>query len=321
MFSPEGYHALTQGAGFVRRTDRGVLSVEGPDRLTWLQGLVTNDVEALPVGGVCDAAYLTPQGRMLTDLRVVNQADRTLLEVPASLAASLAARLDALLFAEDARIADISDRLRVVEVHGPLAHESTAGDARFLRDDRYGVAGYCAFLADADLGPLLESLRSRGVVAVSLETLDVVRVEAGRPAFLVDMDEHTIPLEAGIEDRAISFTKGCYVGQEVIIRVMHRGGGRVAKKLVGVRLNTTSDRWPSKGDVIVSGARDIGVLTSVVWSPALAAAIALGYVHRDFVEPGTAVAVRPTFGEFSGEISALPFLSRHNSQTRALAKE
>ena len=93
-------------------------------------------------------------------------------------------------------------------------------------------------MAAADAGPLVVRMSSQGAAETTLETLDVLRVEAGRPAFLIDMDEHTIPLEAGIEDRAISFTKGCYVGQEVIVRVMHRGQGRVAKKLVGLLLAT-----------------------------------------------------------------------------------
>src|SRR5687768_9603646 len=106
MFSPEGYRALTEAAGVVKRGDRGVLVVTGSDRLTWLQGLVTNDVAALPIGGICDAAYLTPQGRMISDMRVVNEAERTLLDVPATLAESLHNRLDGLLFSEDAQIVD-----------------------------------------------------------------------------------------------------------------------------------------------------------------------------------------------------------------------
>ena len=109
------------------------------------------------------------------------------------------------------------------------------------------------------------------------------------PLFHRDMDEDTIPLEAGIEPRAISFTKGCYVGQEVIIRVMHRGHGRVARKLVGLAID--ADRVPASEALIHAGDREIGRVTSATWSPALNRPIALGYVHRDFVEPGTRVAV------------------------------
>jgi folate-binding protein YgfZ len=149
-------------------------------------------------------------------------------------------------------------------------------------------------------------LKSSGAEDGSLETLDVVRVEAGRPAFLVDMDEHTIPLEAGLEDRAISFTKGCYVGQEVIVRVMHRGQGRVAKKLVGLQL--AAGDLPLADATIAAGDRDIGRVTSAVWSPTLERAVALGYVHRDFTDPGTTVIVKSASSPIEATVVTLPFV-------------
>jgi folate-binding protein YgfZ len=307
MFSEEGYRALTTGAGVVRRGDRGVLTVSGPDRLTWLQGLVTNDVTALPVKGVCYAAYLTAQGRMITDLRVINLADRTLLDVPAPLAASLQARLDALLFSEDAAIADSSRDLTIVDVHGPLAINVVEGlDA--VRDDAFDLPGFSAVVAPHGADALIAELVGRDAIETTLETLDVVRIEAGRPAFLVDMDEHTIPLEAGLEERAISFSKGCYIGQEIIVRVTQRGGGRVAKKLVGLRL--AKSELPKAGDTIRVGDRPIGRLTSVAWSPAISAAVALGYVHRDFAAPGTSVEVDGRAGTVAATVTALPFVPR-----------
>jgi folate-binding protein YgfZ len=243
MFSYEGYQAFRHGAGVVRRGDRALLAVTGPDRLSWLQGLLTNDVAALPVGGVCDAAYLTPQGRLITDLRVLHLDDRTLLDVPASLAAGLAAKLDGLLFSEDAQIADLSAQLTEIDLHGP--HSLAVRDAQsallgehataVFADDPFGVPGFTIIAVRDRADAIVHGLAAAGAVEATLATLDVVRVEAGRPAFLVDMDEHTLPLEANLEARAISFTKGCYVGQEVIIRVMHRGQGRVAKRLVGLR--------------------------------------------------------------------------------------
>jgi folate-binding protein YgfZ len=141
---------------------------------------------------------------------------------------------------------------------------------------------------------------------VTLDTLDVVRVEAGRPAFLVDMDEHTIPLEAGLEERAISFTKGCYIGQEVIVRVMHRGQGRVAKKLVGLRLD--GRKVPPSRATVLAGDREIGRVTSAVWSPSLDAAIALGYVHRDFLTAGTSVSVGNASAAVAATVTSLPFV-------------
>jgi folate-binding protein YgfZ len=117
------------------------------------------------------------------------------------------------------------------------------------------------------------------------------------------MQEETIPLEAGIEDRAISLTKGCYVGQEIIIRILHRGHGRVARKLVGLSF-AEGTGVPEAGAVITSGTREIGSVTSAADSPALGRPVALGYVHRDFVEPGTSVAVAGV----PAHVAALPFV-------------
>jgi folate-binding protein YgfZ len=313
MFSEEQYRALTEGAGVVKRADRGILTVTGPDRLTWLQGLVTNDVASLPVGGVCDAAYLTPQGRMITDMRVVNLIDRTLLDVPAPLAAALHSRLEALLFSEDAQIVDSSLEMVIIDVHGPAAPMLTEG-RQMIRDDAFDLPGFSAFVAARQAGPLVDELVIRGGVKTTLETLDVVRIEAGRPVFLVDMDEHTIPLEAGLEQRAISFTKGCYVGQEVIVRVTQRGGGRVAKRLVGLKLSKAE--LPKSGDPISADGREIGRLTSVTWSPALASGIALGYVHRDYVAPATSVTVVHGATTISASVSPLPFVVRKTTISR-----
>jgi folate-binding protein YgfZ len=127
------------------------------------------------------------------------------------------------------------------------------------------------------------------------------------------MDEHTIPLEAGIETRAISFTKGCYVGQEVIIRVLHRGQGRVARRLAGL-LGRAADGPLARGMRIESGSKAVGSITSAVESPRLGRPIALGYVHRDSAEPGTELQVA---AEAAGSaprtvtVVAIPFSEIH----------
>jgi len=147
-----------------------------------------------------------------------------------------------------------------------------------------------------------------GATVVGPEALHAARIEAGYPLFGIDMTDDTIPLEAGIDQRAISFTKGCFVGQEVVIRVLHRGGGRVVKKLVGFKLTTTPDGRPSagppfKGAKVFSGEREIGVLTSVATSPRFGV-IALGYVHRDFTSPGADVQI----GGHPATVVALPMV-------------
>lgn len=270
MFSLDGYRALRTDGGVVRRTDRAVLAVTGTERASWLQGLVTNDVASLAPGDSRYAAYLTPQGRMVTDLNVVARPDRLLLDVPAPLAAQLREKLDSLIFAEDAQVLDQSQALEIWTAIAP--GEPSGGPLSDVIVD----AGQPHGLAYPE---------------ISFNTFEVVRIERGIPRFLADMDTDTIPLEAGIEDRAISFTKGCYVGQEVIVRVTHRGGGRVAKKLVRWRAEPSAAIVPMAGARIFAETKDIGRVTSAAFSPAQEVVVGLGYVHRDFVNPGTELTV------------------------------
>lgn len=265
MFSLQSYQEVQARGGVVRRTDRGVVAVAGADRTAWLQGLLTNDVSNLAEGEPVYAAYLTPQGRMITDMHVVASGDRILLDVPATLAAPLRARLDALIFSEDVQVSDESARVGVW----------TVVQADTLREV------VAATLPDA----------YRDLPVIDLDTFDVIRIERGVPRFLVDMFDDTIPLEAGIEDRAISFTKGCYVGQEIIVRVTHRGGGRVAKKLVRWIADESAQVVPLADARIEAGGKDVGKVTSAAFSPARSRVIGLGYVQRDVAEPGTAVAI------------------------------
>jgi folate-binding protein YgfZ len=144
-------------------------------------------------------------------------------------------------------------------------------------------------------------------IEVTLDALDVLRLEAGVPRFLVDMSDETIPLEAGIEDRAISFTKGCYVGQEIIVRVTTRGGGRVARKLVGLVAPGTPAPIP-EGSPVYAGDRAVGRITSSAISPRRGDVIALGYAHRDFTEPGTSLEIDANGERRPVIVHALPFV-------------
>ena len=265
MFSLEGYQAVTANDGVVRRVDRGVLAVTGADRVSWLQGLLTNDVEALKDGESQYSAYLTPQGRMITDVTVFARGERLLLDVPLSLAATLRDKLDGLIFSEDAKVTDESARLFVWTV---------------IRKDSFIQA----------IGETIPD-EFASLTEITMDTFDVIRIERGVPRFLADMSDDTIPLEAGIEDRAISFSKGCYVGQEVIVRVTHRGGGRVAKKLVQWIGDESADIVPLPESRISSFDKDIGRVTSAAFSPNVNRVVGLGYVHRDYTASGTEVTV------------------------------
>jgi folate-binding protein YgfZ len=164
------------------------------------------------------------------------------------------------------------------------------------------VPGFCIYVEAGLAAELERALVLVGAVSADPTVIEVARVESGYPLFGVDMTSDTIPLEAGIESRAISLSKGCYVGQEVIIRVLHRGHGRVAKRLVALRVE---GGVPVVGSRIFADDREIGAVTSAVDSPRLGA-IALGYVHRDFVSPGTKVGVDTASGRAPALVSDRP---------------
>ncbi len=330
------YHALRRSAGIVDRSGRGRLLLTGSDRRSYLQGLLSNDIVALSAGGGCYATYLTAQGRMIADMRVFELGEALLVDLDGSLAPAVADRWSQFIFSEDVQVQDISSSTAQIGLYGPHAAEAlgaalAAGatprevaDARLLRalpvysnargsfrtapvtviaSDDIGVLGFDVVLPVEQKEDFASCLRTGGTADVTGAAAEVCRIEGGRPLFLTDMQQDTIPLEAGIEDRAISLTKGCYVGQEIIIRVLHRGHGRVARKLVGLMLDPGASA-PARGAAIASGTREIGAVTSSVDSPALGRSVALGYVHRDFVEPGTAVAI----AGIPASVAALPFI-------------
>jgi tRNA-modifying protein YgfZ len=314
MFSLDQYAAAHSSAVIGGHAWCGTVALTGADRGSFLHGLLTNDIAALTTGGGTYAAYLTPQGRMISDMRVIETGDRMLLGVNRPGAAPLAERLNALVFSEDVQAVDVTAELADVGVHGPTAATiiehatgiSVAGLAgqysnlthawsgsterlTIVRDDAFGVPGFSIYVRHSDHITLRQMLARSGAVSAEDETLDSLRIEAGRPRFGTDMNNDTIPLEAGIEDRAISFTKGCYVGQEVIIRVMHRGHGRVARRLV--RLVLSGSGVPDRGDTIFAGDAPVGEITSAAHSPKAGAPLAFGYVHRDHTSPGTELRV------------------------------
>ena len=331
MTLQDDYRAIQEGAAIGAVARRGQLAVAGKDRASYLQGLLTNDIAALAPGSGCYAAWLTPQGRMLTDMHVLQSDSMILLDVPLDRAAATLERLDQFLFSEDVQLASLVDSLASVWVHGPAAArvlEQVLGEAGcadwpdyrhahvsfgetpavLVRIDQLGVPGFCVYVERARQDALVAAMTAAGAVVVDPAVIETARIEAGYPVFDVDMTEDTIPLEAGIEDRAISQTKGCYVGQEIIIRVLHRGGGRVARRLVGLRIEGAV---PARGAKLVSGDREVGFVTSGSESPSLGA-IALGYVHRDFVAPGTALEVIDADRRERVTVSTRPFTERRS---------
>ncbi len=322
----QDFAAIREGAAVGSLSPRLQVAVAGRDRAEYLQGLLTNDIVALAPGTGCYAAWLSPQGRMLTDMHVLQSGGMILLDLPAATTVATVERLDQFIFSEDVTVGSMADALSGVWVHGPAAaaalerslegargvgewkdyqhaqFEHEGQPVSVARIDQLGVPGYCVYVERAREARLLAALQTAGATVVDGGALEAARIESGYPLFGVDMNETTIPLEAGIEQRAVSFTKGCYVGQEIIIRVLHRGGGRVARKLVAMRIDGAP---ASAGARLFVGDRAIGEVTSAAESPDRGS-IALGYVHRDFTAAGTAIEVEMASGRARAVVDERP---------------
>jgi len=321
----EEYRIISSGAGWSDRSARGRLRFEGPDALTFLQALLTNDVATLVRGEGRYSAYLAPNGRMVADIELLHRGDWVLGRVAPAVAPSLAARFDGLIFAENLRVVDVSASLYELALVGERAADLIS---RAFGIDRNALStlpessqldwasGFAARSGGAPLpvfslyGPAderdaaIRRLEDHGASEITGELVEALRVMAGRPAWGAELTEQVIPLEAGLLDRAINTTKGCYVGQEIIIRMLHRGGGRVAKRLVMLQIEPpaaddrdldSSTATPAPGATLVDAAgASIGMLTSVASSPTSSGLIALGYLRDDRATLGATVTIAGT---------------------------
>lgn len=306
------YRAVTEACGLLDRSERGKLALTGAGAREFLQGQVTNDVEALEPGTGCYAAFLTPKGKMLGDLRILATEDELLLDTERSTLQALFNMIRRYSIGYEVELHKRTLERGLVSLLGPQAGSLSAapdlGEAQEHTHRMTDVAGMSVrairtdtgidLLCDAaDTDRLLEGLAERGAIAVSEAVAECLRVERGRPRYGVDLDESVIPQEAGLNQRAVSFTKGCYVGQETVARLHYKG--KPNRHLRGLRLAALA----RTGDPVVWQERPVGRLGSVADSPRLGP-IALTLLRRE-VDPGSTVAV----GEeaIPGEVVELPF--------------
>jgi len=304
------YRIIPAGAGWAPKSARGRLRFTGRDRVSFLQALLTNEIAALEPNAGTYALYLTPQGRIIADLHVFVRPDSVLADVPVEISADLASTFDRLIFSEDVHAADASAGIAQLSVMGanaaaalsaslgldeasvrslPLWSQLDIPGGFVARTDDADAGSWDVLIAAASAGDLLAALGRTGAAEISEDVVETLRIEAARPRMGVDMTVETIPLEAGLLDRAISQTKGCYVGQEVIIRILHRGAGRVARRLVQIQFDAGLAEVPPAGAVLSAGDAATGHITSACWSPKFGRPVALGYVHRDHAEAGREV--------------------------------
>jgi folate-binding protein YgfZ len=308
----EEYRIAAAGAAWIERAARGRLRFVGADAASFLQALLTNDVLHLTKGQGVYATYLTPQGRTIADIEVLQRDDALLGIVPDDMGPALAERFDRLVFSEDVAVTDESGAWTEIAVTGgqaaglvaaALAMDSAAltslpelsqidsGSGFVVRGGDSPWPMFRVTVPAADRDRTVQAIESAGVRAMSESLAETLRVEAGRPVWGRELTSDTIPLEAGLLDRAISTSKGCYVGQEIIIRILHRGGGRVAKRLMKLVFDPDVTEPPAAGAVVTAAGHTVGHVTSAVFSPASNRVIALAYVHRDASEVGTTLAI------------------------------
>jgi folate-binding protein YgfZ len=317
------WRAAREGAAVYAAGFRTFIAATGDDRVSFLQGMLTNDVKALAVGQGVYAAFLTVQGKVVSDLRVYALPDRLLLDVVKWRRAPFEAALEKFIVADDIELA-ASEQQPLLGLEGPLAR-TLAGQALGLTDlPRTPYAHVRAsfegepllVIAASELErdglllcgpptsapPLFAALLEAGAQPLGMQGLDILRVEAGVPWPGIDMDESTLMMETGRE-AALSFTKGCYLGQETVERIAARG--HVNRLLTGVVLD--GDVLPPRGAKLFADEREVGHVTSPVRSEALGRVIGLAMVQRKHATPGERLAVETGGASTTAIVSPPPF--------------
>jgi folate-binding protein YgfZ len=307
----DDYRVITERCGLLDRSECGKLALTGASAKEFLQGQVTNDVEALESGSGCYAAFLTPKGKMLGDLRILDTGDELLLDCERDALQELFNMIRRFSIGFDVELHKRTLERGLLSLLGPGSDATVAGvPASEHAHVVTSVGGVSVRAVRSDIGIDLlcdagevervgAALLDAGALAVSADAAEVLRIEHGRPRYGIDLDDTVIPQEAGLNERAVSFTKGCYVGQETVARLYYRG--KPNRHLRGLRLSAAAPA----GAVLTLGEREVGQLTSVADSPVLGP-IALAIVRRE-AEPGATVGVGS--GELSAEVVELPFVN------------
>ena len=324
--SQSEYSAVRDTAGLIDLSARGRILVSGSEAAMFLNGLITNDVKTLPVNSWMPAAFANVQGRLLAVVRVIHREDGFLIDTEQVTRETVINLLEKFTLAGDFKVADLTDSTALFSVQGPKAAEvvrATLGEAAavthreqvrsaplndrsatLIRATHTAEDGFDLFIERDGAATLHHGLTGAGATTVSDHTFETLRIEAGVPRYGIDMDENNVVTETNLDD-AVSFTKGCYLGQEIIVRIKHRG--HVAKKLTGIVLGGAPSA-PRSAQIVSTDGKEIGRVTSSIFSPRLECAVALGYVKYDYLAAGTEVKVFANDGEIKATVTELPFV-------------
>src|SRR3569833_2290178 len=338
---PAEHAALRASAGVLDLSFRSRICLTKTERVRFLHCQGMNDVNRLRAGEGCYAAIATAKGKMESDVNIYALQDELLLDFEPGLTQKISERLEKFIVSDDVQVVDVAALYGLLSVQGPKAGEvikalgvfielpakefqsvkisdSMLGEIYLVNQSRVsgpGTAGvspasFDLFIPTDSLGAVADKLiaaaKSVGGRACGCDALEIARIEAGIPRYGLDMDESNIPLECGIESRAVSYKKGCYIGQEVINRI--HSIGHVNKELRGLRLADDLKNLPARGDKLFHEGKEIGYVTSAVRSSALNANIALGYVRREVNATGADLILRSAVGDSKAVVTELPFV-------------
>jgi folate-binding protein YgfZ len=314
------FHALVSGSGVYDLSSRAKISLTGGDRVRWLNGMVTNNIRDLEGGRGVYAFLLNPQGHILGDLYAYNRGESLLVDTGQSQVEKILAVFDKYIIMDDVEIANVGDQLTAVGIAGLKSRETlqAAGfevpdlkplqfvgttwqeiGVTLVRGDNLPVESFELLLAPGDTARVSEALIKVGAKPVGTAALDLLRIAAGIPRYGVDIRERDLPQETD-QERALNFSKGCYVGQEIVERIRSRG--QVRRKFTGFEIE---GQLPAVGSKIQVDGKDVGEITSAASLPAAGGErrLALGYIRREAATPGKLVEA----GGSAASVSNLPF--------------
>jgi folate-binding protein YgfZ len=306
-----GYEALRENAAWIDLSGRGLIRASGEDRARLLHAMTTNHVQQLQAGQGCYAFFLTAQGRILADVNILALSDHLLLDTEPETADKVYRHLDHYIIADDVKLENLTDQWAAIGVEGPKAIEAVSAvgapapetgyswspwqNGLIARISATGATGFRIFTPSSDRPQLITRLESNGLPAATPDAVNIVRLENGKPRYGDDITEGHLPQETQ-QMHGLHFSKGCYLGQEIVERVRSRG--HVNRLLKPLRI--AANEAPPPGAKVVVQGKEIGEITSAAYSPALGCVVALGYIRAEHARPDVAVDV----GGASGQIAA-----------------
>ena len=307
-----GYAALRNGAAWLDLSARGKIKLTGEDRARLLHAMTTNHIEQLTPGAGCYAFFLNDKGRILSDANILSRPDHFLLDVEPETRHTLYQHLDHYIIADDVTLEDITEQTATLAIQGPKSSElleslgaplpaadyaSLDWDTRVVaRLSATGGPGFFVFAPLAEKEELIAKIEAAGAVASDSEAFRVVRLEHGKPRYGEDISDRFLAQEAN-QPQALHFSKGCYLGQEIVERVRSRG--QIHRMLMPLLLET--EEPPAAGAKLQTGDTSAAEITSAAYSPAFKKVVALGYVKTEFARPHEPL----TLGSIHAEVAAV----------------